>query len=133
MRISDWSRRVLFRSLLARCRGVALDDTEQLYIGIGTRPPAQRRRDEEAIVLQPARLLPGVAHHRHDASGQRARLIDRPGQIDHRLLVIPRTVFDPRAALGGELRRLADAVDDAGSEENTSELQPIMRSSYPVI
>src|SRR3546814_10718923 len=121
MRISDWSRRVLFRSLLARCRGVALDDTEQLYIGIGTRPPAQRRRDEEAIVLQPARLLPGVAHHRHDASGQRARLIDRPGQIDHCLLVVPRTVFDPRAALRGER-----------SEEHTSELQSLMRISYAV-
>src|SRR3546814_20856644 len=32
------------QELLARCRGVALDDTEQLYIGIGTRPPATRRR-----------------------------------------------------------------------------------------
>src|SRR3546814_3731281 len=109
MRISDWSSDVCASDLIDR-----------LAVGeIG------RDRDVEQPAL-PAWIDLGIAAHRHHRSIGMA-------QLHH-----PRFLGDEQTAVGEEghperLFQLADLLNRERSEEHTSELQSLMRSSYAVV
>src|SRR3546814_7182620 len=102
-------------------------------------PPGWRRRYHNPIILQRVGLLVRVPYDADDPPGERTASIEWIRQVHRRLLAVIGAIFEPHITFRRKLRSLADAVDDAAvrrlsirSEENTSELQSLMRISYAV-
>src|SRR3546814_9489272 len=110
MRISDWSSDVCSSDLQGIAPGVPVLACQGLEACPGPRSGIARRRSS---------TLPAVAHHVPPGSGH-----------DHSNA--PMTV---PAAHGLGMRRvlLTISVPDNRSEEHTSELQSLMRTSYAVL